>query len=459
MKKLTQSLILPLLILSMVSCQAPVKKVASETTANSVTANVPEWSKNAVMYEVNVRQYTPEGTFKAFETHLPRLKELGVDILWFMPIYPISEKNRKGKLGSYYSIRDYKAVNPEFGTMEDFKALVTKAHEMGFKVMLDWVGNHSGWDNQWIVDHKDWYSQDSKGNVIPPNPDWSDVADLNYDNKGLRKGMLDALKFWVKDIQVDGYRCDYAGGVPTDFWESARASLDSIKPVYMLAENQDQMDLLNKAFNVNYGWAFHHLMNEVAQGKKTALDIDSSLVRTERTYKVGTYSLQFLTNHDENSNAGTEFERMGDAAKTMAVLSFTVPGMPLIYTGQEIGMKKRLLFFEKDQIDWSNQEMQQFYQKLIKLKKDEVPLWNGTAGGKLSLLQTSVPAKFLAFSREKDNNQVVVVFNMSAEPVEATIDLPQAGNYQEYFSGDLNKLERSTSLKLDKWGYKVFVRK
>jgi glycosidase len=459
MKKLTQLMILPLLIWSMVSCQAPVKKVATETTAISVTANVPEWSKNAVMYEVNVRQYTPEGTFKAFETHLPRLKELGVDILWFMPMFPISEKNRKGTLGSYYSIRDYKAVNPEFGTMDDFKALVNKAHEMGFKVMLDWVGNHSGWDNQWIVDHKDWYTQDAKGNVIPPNPDWSDVADLNYDNKELRKGMLDALKFWVKDIQVDGYRCDYAGGVPTDFWESARASLDSIKPVYMLAENQDQMNLLNKAFNVNYGWSFHHLMNEVAQGKKTALDIDSSLVQNERTYQVGTYSLQFLTNHDENSNAGTEFERMGDAVKTMAVLSFTVPGMPLIYTGQEIGMKKRLLFFEKDQIDWSNQEMQQFYQKLIKLKKDEVALWNGTAGGKLSILQTSVPAKVMAFTREKDNNQVVAVFNMSAEPVEATIALSQAGDYQEYFSGDLNKLDKGTSLKLDKWGYKIFVRK
>ena len=462
MKKLTQLMILPFLILALYSCQPAVKKVAETTTAkiaNTGMANVPEWSKNAVMYEVNIRQYTPEGTFKAFETHLPRLKELGVDILWFMPMYPISEKNRKGKLGSYYSIRDYKAVNPEFGTMDDFKALVSKAHEMGFKVMLDWVGNHSGWDNWWIVDHKDWYTQDSKGNVIPPNPDWSDVADLNYDNKELRKGMLDALKFWVKDINVDGYRCDYAGGVPTDFWETARASLDSIKPVYMLAENQDQMDLLNKAFNVNYGWSFHHLMNEVAKGKKTALDLDSSLVKTERTYPVGTYSLQFLTNHDENSNNGTEFERMGDATKTMAVLSFTVPGMPLIYTGQEIGMKKRLLFFEKDQVDWSNLEMQQFYQKLIKMKKDEVALWNGTAGGKLSILKTSVPAKIMAFTREKDNNQVVAVFNMSAEPIEATIDLPQAGDYQEYFSGDQKKLDKGTSLKLDKWGYKIFVRK
>jgi len=450
-------MILPFLILAMYSCQPAAKKVV-ETTSTG-TANVPEWSKNAVMYEINVRQYTPEGTFKAFETHLPRLKEMGVDILWFMPIYPIAQKNRKGSLGSYYSIRDYKAVNPEFGTMDDFKAMVSKAHEMGFKVMLDWVGNHTGWDNQWIFDHKDWYTQDSLGNVIPPVPDWSDTADLNYSNQGLRAAMLDALKFWVKNADIDGYRCDFAGGVPTDFWETARASLDSIKPVYMLDENQDQMDLLNKAFNSNYGWTFHHLMNEVAQGKKTALDLDSSLVKTEKTYKVGTYALQFTSNHDENSWNGTEYERLGEAVKTMAVLSFTVPGMPLIYTGQEASLKKRLLFFEKDQVDWTNLEMQQFYHKLIQLKKDDVALWNGTAGGSVSILKTSVPAKILAFSREKDNNQVLAVFNLTAEPVESTIDFPQAGDYQEYFSGDKIKLDKGTSLKLGKWDYKVFVRK
>ena len=457
MKKLTQLLILPMLILAMYSCQ-PTAKKAVVTTTQTVAVNVPEWSKNAVMYEVNVRQYTPEGTFKAFETHLPRLKELCVDILWFMPIYPISEKNRKGTLGSYYSIRDYKAVNPEFGTMDDFKALVSKAHEMGFKVILDWVGNHTGWDNQWIVDHKDWYTQDAKGNVIPPNPDWKDVADLNYDNKEMRKAMLDALKFWVKDVTVDGYRCDYAGGVPTDFWETARASLDSIKPVYMLAENQDQMDLLNKAFNINYGWDFHHLMNEVAKGKRTAMALDSLIMKTYTTYPVGAYTLQFLTNHDENSNNGTEFDRLGEAVKTMATLSFTAPGMPLIYTGQEVGSKKRLLFFEKDKVDWSNQEMQKFYGQLIKLKKDDPALWNGTAGGAPVIVQTSVPAKVMAFIREKDKNQVLAVFNMSAGPVETIIDLPQAGDYKDYFSGETTTLTQGTTLKLDKWGYKIFIR-
>lgn len=457
MRKLTQLLVLPLILMAMYSCQPAAKKIAVQS-AQVGLANHPEWSKNAVMYEVNVRQFTPEGTFKAFETHLPRLKEMGVDILWFMPIHPISEKNRKGGLGSYYSVKDFKGINPEFGTIDDFKTLVNNAHDMGFKVIIDWVGNHTGWDNQWIVDHPDWYTHDSLGNVIPPVADWSDVADLNYESQGIRAAMLDALKYWVKDVNIDGYRCDYAGGVPTDFWETARMSLDSIKPVYMLAENQDQMDLLNKAFNSNYGWSFHHLMNEVAQGKKTAQYLDSSLVKTETVYPVGTYCLQFTSNHDENSWNGTEYERLGDAVKSMAVLSFTVPGMPLIYTGQEAGLNRRLLFFEKDSIDWSNLEMQQFYQKLIQLKKDQPALWNGAAGGLLSIVETTQPDKILAFTREKDNNQVLAIFNLSAQPVDAIIQLDQAGDYKEYFSGETKNLKKGTTVKLDKWSYQVFIR-
>ena len=449
-------LVLTLILMAMYSCHTEAQKSVQTTSVG--LANYPDWSKNAVMYEVNVRQYTPEGTFKAFETHLARLKEMGVDILWFMPIYPISEKNRKGGLGSYYSIRDYKATNPEFGTMDDFKALVTQAHQMGFKVMLDWVGNHSGWDNQWIVDHKDWYTQDSLGNVIPPNPDWHDVADLNYDNKGLRHAMLDAMKFWVKDVNIDGYRCDYAGGVPSDFWETARKALDSIKPVFMLAENQDQMDLMNKAFNINYGWSFHHMMNDVAQGKKTAQSIDSLLILTASTYPKNTYSLQFTSNHDENSHNGTEYERLGEAVKTMAVMTFTVPGMPLIYTGQEAGLNKRLLFFDKDSVDWSNLEMQQFYKRLIQLKKVQPALWNGAAGGQLTIVPTTMPKKVLAFTRVKDNSQILAIFNLTAQPVDAIIQLPQAGDYKEYFSGEAKKLKKGTTITLEKWGVRIYIR-
>jgi len=453
-----KKLIIIILALIIFSCQPTTKKVILQP-AQVGLANHPDWSKNAVMYEINVRQFTPEGTFKAFEAHLPRLKEMGVDILWFMPIYPISEKNRKGSLGSYYSIRDYKATNPEFGTIGDFKALVNKAHEMGFKVMLDWVGNHTGWDNQWIVDHKDWYTQDSLGNVIPPVADWSDVADLNFESRGLRAAMLDALKFWVKDVNIDGYRCDYAGGVPTDFWEMARLSLDSIKPVFMLAENQDQMDLLNKAFNCNYDWTFHHSMNAVAQGKKTAQYMDSLLIKSASDYPQNTYQLQFTSNHDENSWNGTEYERLGEAVKAMAVLSFTVPGMPLIYTGQEAGLKKRLLFFEKDSVNWKDLSMQKFYQSLIKLKHTNQALWNGTEGAPVVFVKTSAPKKVLAFTREKDKDQVLVIFNLSANPVEANIELPQAGNYEEYFSGENVKLAQDNAISLDPWGYKIFTRK
>lgn len=456
MNRLTNLLILALTLLAMVGCQPGAQKEVPSGPQGQ--ANFPEWSKNAVMYEVNVRQFTPQGTFIAFEEHLPRLKELGVDILWFMPIQPISQKNRKGSLGSYYSVQDYKAVNPEFGTMDDFKSLVKRAHEMGFKVMLDWVGNHTGWDNVWMADHKDWYTQDSLGNIIAPVADWSDVADLNYDNQSMRQAMLDALKFWVREVDVDGYRCDYAGGVPTDFWEKARQSLDSIKPVLMLGENQDQMNLLNKAFNINYGWAFHHLMNDVAKGKKTALQMDSLLTREDSIYPEKTYALQFTSNHDENSWQGTEYERMGEAAKTMAILSFAVPGMPLIYTGQEAGLNKRLAFFEKDSIDWSNLEMQQFYQKLIQLKKSQPALWNGEAGGQLNMVPNNLPKQVLAFTREKEDNQVLAVFNLSAQPVDVTLDMAKKENYQEYFSGEKVKIKKQATIPLNKWEAKIFIR-
>ncbi len=452
MKKINQLFILPLLAFALYSCQPAAK-------APVIATHVPEWTKNAVLYEVNIRQYTPEGTFDAFAQQLPRLKELGVDILWIMPINPISEKNRKGSLGSYYSVKDYKAVNPEFGTLEDFKNLVNKAHSMGFKVIIDWAANHTGWDNQWINDHPDWYTHDSTGAIIPPNPDWSDIADLNFDSKPMRSAMIDAMDYWVKSTDIDGFRCDVAWGVPQDFWEAVTASLDSIKPVYMLAEDEDHPDFLKKAFESDYAWKLHHIMNDVAQGKKTAADIRAYFSETENKYAPGSFPMQFITNHDENSWNGTAYERMGEAVKTFTTLSFTVPGIPLIYSGQEAGLNKRLLFFEKDTINWSNLEMQQFYHKLIQLKKDDVALWNGTFGGPISFVETSDSAKVLAFTREKDNNQVLAIFNLSAEPVETTLDLPEAGDFQEYFSGDLKTFEKDSSIKLDKWGYQVFVRK
>jgi glycosidase len=408
--------------------------------------SIPEWAKNSVIYEVNIRQYTPEGTFAAFENHLPRLKEMGVDILWIMPIHPIGELNRKGSLGSYYSIRDYKAVNPEFGSFDDFKRLVQKAHELNMKVIIDWVANHTSWDHAWTNDHADYYEKDSLGQMFGPF-DWSDVAQLDYKNPGLRAAMTDALTFWVREANIDGYRCDVAGMVPVDFWENARAEIEKIKPVFMLAEDEENPTLLNKAFNANYGWSFHHHLNKVANGEENASVIAQWVAMADTTFAPGTFAMQFTSNHDENSWNGTEYERLGNAVKTYAALTFVVPGMPLIYTGQEASLNKRLAFFEKDSIDWSNLEMASFYKQLTELKKSNTALANGDWGGKYVPIETDQPYTIVAFERKKDKNHVVSIFNLSADTVSVKLPLHIYGTYINHFSKKSSKLD-STSLKM-----------
>lgn len=421
-------------------------------------AQIPEWSKNAVIYEVNVRQYTKEGTFKAFEEHLPRLQEMGVDVLWFMPIHPISEEKRLGTLGSYYSIQDYKGVNPEFGTAEDFKALVDKAHSMGFKVMLDWVANHTGWDHEWTK-QPDWYTTDEEGNIVhPPGTNWEDVADLNFGSADMSAAMIEAMKYWVTEFDVDGFRADYAGGVPTSFWETARTELDKIKPVLMLAEDDTKLELLNKAFNINYSWEFHKIMNEVAKEEKDVDAIKLYVRRIERLYPGGTYPLQFTSNHDENSWNGTEYERMGEAVKAMAALSFTVPGIPLIYSGQEAGLDKRLAFFDKDEIPWNDLSMGQFYQELTTLKHENPALWNGTDGGLMNVLETS-DKKLLAFERTKDDNTVLVVMNLSNANLEGEIQAGDyVGSYKSYPAGEAFELQAMQSIRLEPWKYQIYIK-
>ncbi len=423
--------------------KAPIAEDYKKTT--------PEWSKDDVMYEVNIRQYTPEGNFKAFEAHLPRLKELGVDILWLMPIQPIGEKKRKGDLGSYYSIKDYKKVNPEHGTLQEFKALVDKAHDMGFKVILDWVANHSAWDNDMIRQHPEWYTVDSNGRIKSPVEDWSDVADLNYDQPGLRAYMIEAMKFWVQEADIDGFRCDVAGFVPTDFWDEARKQLDQVKPVFMLAEWEDA-ELHTNAFDATYGWELHHIMNEVAQGKKSAQDITDYFKKQDTTFRTEDYRLYFTSNHDENSWNGTTAERMGDAHEALAVLSFTVPGMPLIYSGQEAGLDRRLSFFGKDSIDWSNLEMTPFYEKLVKLKHDNPALWNGEFGGEFELMDSQTP-NILFFSRKTSDNEIWVVLNLSdTDMLNAPSQIMlRSGVLYDVFSGEQH------GKSLGPWGYQVYI--
>ncbi|MGB0524898.1 MAG: alpha-amylase family glycosyl hydrolase [Flammeovirgaceae bacterium] len=430
-------------------------KAKEKKEAPKVGVQHPDWSKNLGIYEVNIRQYSKEGTLKKVEEDLPRIKELGVGILWLMPIYPISEKNRKGSMGSYYAVQDYKAVNPEFGTMDDLKSFVNKAHELGMYVILDWVANHTGWDHKWMEENPEYYTKDSTGNMmVPEGTDWTDVADLNYENEDLRKAMTDALTFWVREANVDGYRCDVAGMVPIDFWDNVRVELDKIKPVFMLAE--DEGPIMHKAaFDMTYGWHLHHIMNEVAQGKKTVAEIDKYVAEDMGKFKPDDYRMLFTTNHDENSWNGTVFERMGAGAEAFAVLACTFPGMPLIYSGQEAGMDKRLKFFEKDEIEWKEHPMFDLFQQLLALKKRNAALWNGEAGGDFTRLKTGQDEHVFAFTRQKGENRVLVVLNLSEEAQNIDV-LGVNGNYKDILGGGEHVITDEWQITLPAWGYKVY---
>jgi len=417
----------------------------------------PEWSYNKAIYEVNLRQYTEEGNIKAFEKHLPRLKELGADILWLMPIHPIGEQNRKGTLGSYYSVKDYKAVNPEFGTLEEFKNLVKMIHKMGMYVIIDWVANHTAFDNEWILEHPEFYMTDSLGNIIPPNPDWTDVADLNFENRDLWKEMIDALKFWVEECDIDGYRCDVAGMVPTEFWIEARTELEKIKNVFMLAE-WDTPEV-HQAFDMTYDWDLHHIMNSIAKEEKSAIDLIEHLNKNEKEFPANAFRMQFTSNHDENSWNGTEFERLGNSVETFAVLTCLIPDMPLVYTGQEAGNNKRLSFFEKDLVEWKDYKLYEVYSKLFQLKKNNKALLNGERGGEMIYLKSSDENNVFAFSRGSEKEKVVAVFNFSNKPVRVEVSGETlTGSYKNYFTGKLESFSTRESFELNPWEYRVYTK-
>lgn len=443
-----------------VAC-APQNQKQEESSKEQGAENVktaPEWTKNINLYEVNIRQYSEEGTFKAIENDLQRIKDLGVDVLWFMPIHPIGEKNRKGTQGSYYSVKDYKAVHPDYGSLQDFKSLVNKIHEMGMYVIIDWVANHSAFDNVWVSEaNMEWYTLDSSGKLQPPlDTDWWDVADLNYDNKDMRAAMIDALKFWVEECDIDGYRCDVADWVPVDFWNEARAALDAVKPVFMLAEAETP-ELHEKAFDMTYGWEFHFIMNEIAQGKKNVNDIRTYLNGNAKRFKKEDYRLHFTSNHDENTWKGTVKERMGDALKTFAVLSATMEGAPLIYNGQEGGLDKRLEFFEKDPIKWTDDSLTPFYQKLLKLNHENQALYNGIYGGDLEILSPVSDSIGFAFSRSKGEDEVIAVFNFSDNSHTITLNKEISDNMKELFDEAI-PLKGQNKIELSPWGYRVFYK-
>ena len=442
-----------------VSCQ--MQQPADDSVDQQVsTVSHPEWSKNAVMYEVNVRQFTPEGTFNAFAEHLPRLKEMGVDILWFMPVTPIGEVERKGTLGSYYSVKDYTDINPEFGTIEDFQNLVSQIHEMGMYVIIDWVANHTAWDHDWTETNPEFYYTDEDGNFTPPHgTDWSDVIQLEYENRELWDAMIAEMSFWLDEMDIDGFRCDVAYLVPTEFWNQARLELEEIKPLFMLAE-ADHPELNEHAFNAGYSWTSHHAMNSIARGEEDVSALDNYYFEENMgNYPVGTYKINFISNHDENSWAGTVFDRLGEGMEAFAVLANTVPGMFLLYNGQEAGLYKMLDFFEKDEIEWNDLSYQDFYTKLFTLKDKNKALWNGIAGGEIKRVNTNDDNNVFAFTREKEDDKVFVVLNLSEEArLVEFLGGDYADSYTELFSEGAMDIDQDFSLQMMPWEYKVYYR-
>ncbi|GJG87047.1 alpha-amylase [Gemmatimonadetes bacterium T265] len=426
----------------------------------------PAWSRRAVVYEVNVRQYTPEGTFAAFQRHLPRLKALGVDALWIMPVQPIGEKNRKGRLGSPYSVRDYRAVNPEFGTKADFVRLVDAAHRQGLKVILDWVPNHTAFDHVWVAPHPDWYMHHPDGTIMNARDnddhetDWTDVAELNYDNPAMRRAMIADMRYWLDTMKVDGFRCDVAGGVPEDFWRDARATLGAGRPgFFMLAEAEGPK--YYDAFDMTYGWSFWDQLAVVAKGKRPVASFDAYFAHADSTLPADGYQMDFTTNHDKNSWDGTEFEVMGADAMPSYVLAATVArSVPMLYSGQEVSNKKRLRFFERDTIDWKGQSLAPFYRRVFDLKHSQAALESGAAGGPQRKLVTSDSAHVYAFTRTKGTNTVLVAVNYG--DADATVNyqgLDAAGGYTDWFGGKRSTLGASGTLDVPAHGYRVLVRR
>lgn len=447
------------------AAQAAQPLSGAARAAAADTAFYPAWSRDAVIYEINVRQFTPEGTFAALERHLPRLDSLGVDILWLMPVQPIGEKGRKGGLGSYYSIRDYTAVNPEFGTEADFRRFVDAAHRQGMRVILDWVANHTAHDHPWTESHKEWYSLRPDGTISNAigqdgkETDWTDVADLNYASAPMRRAMLSEMRWWIDRMDIDGFRADVAWGVPHDFWADVRREMTAAKPdVFLLAEAEDP--LLHASFHATYGWELHHLLNEVAKGKRGTGEVERYFAREDSLYGLGPMRMHFTSNHDENSWQGTEFERMGANHLPAFVLSATVRGsLPLLYTGQEASLSKRLRFFDKDTVDWGGPSLAGFYRSMFELKERNPALANGPWGGEQTALRTDGGERVMAFTRTKGANTVLVAVNFGDRPVTVRYrGLPNAGAFTDWFSKSRMALRTSGMLQIPANGYRVLVR-
>lgn len=445
-----------------IGCKSDPSTTTAGSTNKTAVKNeraLPAWASNANIYEVNIRQYTPEGTFNAFSKHLPRLKNMGVEILWFMPIFPISDTKKKGSLGSYYAVTDFRETNPEFGTKDDFQNLIDRAHTLGMKIIIDWVPNHTGWDHVWIKSNPEYYTQDKDGNIIDPiDPGtgeswgWTDVADLNFDNNDMRKQMIADMLYWINNHKIDGFRMDVAHNVPNDFWKDATDQLYAANDsIFMLAESETIDHLNNGYFHAIYGWEMHHLLNDIAKGNKNANHIDSLLAVKKGQITQGMY-MNFITNHDENSWAGTVEERMGEGGDAFAVLAFLFDGIPLVYSGQEEPLTKRLEFFEKDNIGFSKFEKGKFFKTLMTMKKRNRALGNGSFSS--PIIKVGDSEHIYAFMKEYDGDKMAVMVNLSNEKQQIRLSKAVTG-LTNLFDGSQVEMGPGTIKSFDPWEYWV----
>ena len=409
------------------------------------------WANTASIYEVNIRQYTAEGTFKAFEKHLPRIKDMGIDVLWLMPIMPISQVNKKGSLGSYYACSSFVKINPEFGTASDFKDLVDAAQSLGMKVIIDWVANHTGSQHEWMQENPSWFAQDASGNFTERNG-WEDVVDLNFDNPLMRIALIDAMQYWIDQFNVDGFRCDMAHLVPLDFWIKARTILEQTKVLYWLAETEDLA--YHQVFDTSYAWSWMHASANFGKGRDGLHEV-LNVLHQYAQYPKGAAKLFFTTNHDENSWNGTEYEKYGIAAKAWAVFTSTWNGQPLIYSGQELPNTKRLAFFDKDQLAWTPEVpcLHAFYQSLLTARKKFPVLHSGS----ISIMATN--GEVLAFLKQHQGQIALVILNLTANRQKLhVVHEAFTGAFSNIFSGLIFEFNGNSHFELMPGEYIVYVK-
>lgn len=421
----------------------------------------PQWSYDAVLYEMNIRQLTTEGTLRAAAEQLPRLAGLGIDAVWLMPVYPIGRLNRKGSLGSYYSIADYCDINPEIGTLVDFDYFVDKAHSLGIKVILDWVANHTARDAKWLTDKPaDWYKRDENGNALIPW-DWSDTAQLNYDNRDVWQGQIEAMKFWVTEHNIDGFRCDMAMLVPIEFWQVVRFSLQQIKPdIFLLAEAEED-NLFQNAFDACYSWRLHHIMCDVAKGNSRVWGLREVIHADRRRFPKWSMRMTFTSNHDENSWSGSEFERFGAAIDPMIALTFMLPNaIPLIYTGQEFGYNHSFSFFERDTMPaFENNKYTELYTKLCSIYHNHKALRSADEGGSFIEINTNAPDCLLTFVREVEGDRVIFIANLSPYTVFGDFHTGiYAGEYTDALTNQPTTLYEHMWGDITPWSYKILTK-